>query len=59
MAETERKPRNGEKGFYPDHDAERRAEYQRTTLAERVAEGIRLSRTMTRIAAAVGDRARR
>lgn len=52
MAGTEHKPRNGEKGFYPDQDAELRAHYLRTTPSQRLAEGIRLSRQMTRIAAA-------
>lgn len=52
MAETERKPRNGERGFYPDQDAELRAYYLRTTPSERLAEGIRLSRQLTRFAAA-------
>lgn len=59
MAEAERKPRNGERGFYPDHDAERRAEFLRTTLEERVAEGIELSRTQTRMAATIREQARR
>jgi hypothetical protein len=42
----------GEKGWFPDHTAERRADFARTTPAERVAEAIELSRTATRIAAA-------
>jgi hypothetical protein len=45
-------PKQGEKGWYPDHTAERRAELARTTPGQRVAEAIALSRTATRIAAA-------
>jgi hypothetical protein len=52
MAEPARKPRVGEKGYFPDHDAERRAEFLRTTPAERVAEGIELSRWATKLAVA-------
>jgi hypothetical protein len=42
----------GERGWFPDHTEERRAELERTTTGERVAEAIALSRTATRIAAA-------
>jgi len=42
----------GQKGWFPNHTAERRAEFARTTAGERVAEAIELSRTVTRIAAA-------
>lgn len=42
----------GEKGWFPNHTAERRSEFARTTPAERVVEAIALSRTATRIAAA-------
>jgi hypothetical protein len=42
----------GEPGWLPDHDAERRDEYRRTTPGERVAEAIAISRTATKIAAA-------
>lgn len=59
MAKAERKPRNGERGFYPDHDAERRAEFLRTTLEERVLEGIELSRTLTRMASTLREQTRR
>ena len=41
----------GEKGWFPDHTAERRAEFASTTPAQRVAEAIELSRAATRIAA--------
>ncbi|HEX6701505.1 MAG TPA: hypothetical protein VF101_12330 [Gaiellaceae bacterium] len=40
----------GERGWFPDHTAERRAEFTRTTPAERVAEAIELSRVATRLA---------
>lgn len=42
----------GEKGYFPDQDADLRAYFLRTTLSERLAEGIRLSRELTRFAAA-------
>jgi hypothetical protein len=45
-------PKMGEKGWFPNHTAERRAELARTTPGERVAEAIELSRTATRVAAA-------
>jgi hypothetical protein len=41
----------GERGWFPDHRAERRAEHPLTTPSERVAEAIALSRTATRVAA--------
>jgi hypothetical protein len=40
----------GERGWFPDHTAERREEYRRTTPGERVAEAIELSRAATRLA---------
>ena len=44
-------PKMGERGWFPDHTAERRSELARTTPGERVAEAIELSRTATRVAA--------
>jgi hypothetical protein len=52
----ERAPRMGEPGWFPDHTAERREEYRRTTPGERVAEAIEISRTATKIAAAAHRR---
>jgi hypothetical protein len=49
--EGERPPRMGEPGYLPDHTAERRAAYRRTTPGERVAEAIEISRTATKLAA--------
>ncbi|MEX2211241.1 MAG: DNA methyltransferase [Gaiellaceae bacterium] len=43
-------PRMGEPGWFPDEDAIRRQEYGSTTPAERVMEGIALSRFATRVA---------
>ena len=51
MRERTNKPRMGEKGWFPDHTAERRADFARTTPGERVAEAIELSRVTTRLAA--------
>jgi hypothetical protein len=45
-----RLPRNGERGYFPDHDAERREAFKRTTPGERVAEAIALSRFATKLA---------
>jgi hypothetical protein len=45
-----RPPRMGEPGYLPDHTAERRAEYRRTTPGQRVAEAIEVSRTATKLA---------
>jgi hypothetical protein len=45
-----RAPKMGEPGYFPDHTAERRAEYRRTTPGQRVAEAIEASRTVTRLA---------
>jgi hypothetical protein len=45
-------PKMGEKGWFPNHTAERRTELARTMPGERVAEAIELSRTATRVAAA-------
>jgi hypothetical protein len=42
----------GDKGWFPDHTAERRAELARTAPGDRIAEAIELSRTVTRVAAA-------
>jgi hypothetical protein len=39
-------------GFMPDHAQERRADYLRSTPAQRLAEAINLSRTATKLAAA-------
>lgn len=52
MSARDRPPKMGERGWFPDHTAERRAELVRTTAGERVAEAIALSRTATRLAAA-------
>lgn len=52
-------PRNGEQGFLPDHIAERREEFRRTTPGQRVAETIAISRTVTKIAAATAHRRER
>jgi hypothetical protein len=54
----EHAPRIGERGWFPDHSVERRAEYARTTPGERVREAIELSRIMTRLAAIAYRRAR-
>jgi hypothetical protein len=48
--EGKRSPRMGEPGYLPDHTAERRAEYRRTTPGQRVAEAIEVSRTVTKLA---------
>jgi hypothetical protein len=55
--EGERPPTMGEPGYFPDHTAERRAEYRRTTPGQRVAEAIEVSRTVTKLAA-IGARRR-
>jgi hypothetical protein len=39
-------------GYMPDHEQERRADYLRSTPAERLAEAINLSRSATRLAEA-------
>ena len=39
-----------ERGYFPDHRAERRQEFATTTAADRVAEAIELSRTLTQLA---------
>ncbi len=59
MAANERAPKMGDKAWFPDHTAERRAEFARTTPGERVAEAIELSRTMTRLAVAGARRRER
>ena len=46
-------PKMGQPGWLPDEDAIRRAEFAATTPGERVAEAISISRTATKIAAAV------
>jgi hypothetical protein len=48
--EHERPPKMGEPGWLPDHTAERREEYRRTTPGQRVAEAIEVSRTATKLA---------
>lgn len=50
LDEKHREPRMGEPGYYPDHAAERRVEFTRTTPGERVAEAIELSRVATQVA---------
>jgi hypothetical protein len=45
-----RLPRNGERGYFPDHDAERREAFKRTTPGERAAEAIALRRFLTKLA---------
>jgi hypothetical protein len=52
MRRLRKSPKMGEKGWFPDHAAERAAEFARTTAGERVAEAIELSRTATRLAVA-------
>ena len=52
-------PKMGEHGYLPDHTAERRAEYARTTPGERVAEAIEVSRTATKLAALAARRRER
>lgn len=52
MGQRRAVPKMGERGWFPDHTAERRAELERTTPGERVAEAIALSRTAMRVAAA-------
>ena len=49
-SEGNRAPKMGEPGWLPDHTAERRDEYRRTTPGERVAEAIEVSRTATKLA---------
>jgi hypothetical protein len=51
MRRHNRQPKMGERGWFPDHTAERRAEFTRTTPGERVAEAIELSRVATQLAA--------
>jgi hypothetical protein len=48
--QNKRRPKMGEPGFFPDHTAERREEFRRTTPGQRVAEAIELSRTATKLA---------
>ncbi len=50
MPSQDRPPRNGERGYFPDHDAERRDAFKRTTPGQRVAEAIEISRVATRLA---------
>jgi hypothetical protein len=50
-AEKPERPTMGKPGYLPDHTAERRAAYRRTTPGERVAEAIEVSRTATKLAA--------
>lgn len=42
----------GSRGYFPPHDEERRREYRELTPAERVAEAISISRTVTSVATA-------
>jgi hypothetical protein len=51
-AESSAATRMGLPGYVPDHSKERRADYLRSTPAERLEEAISLSRTATRLAAA-------
>jgi hypothetical protein len=48
-------PRMGQPGYFPDHVEEQRADFRRTTPAQRVMEGIELSRFGTRVAVAGSD----
>ena len=48
----EHAPTMGERGWFPDETAIRRAEFRASTPGERVAEAISISRTATMIAAA-------
>jgi hypothetical protein len=48
---SDREPRMGEPGWYPDHTEERRADFARTTPADRVLEAIELSRVVTTLSA--------
>jgi hypothetical protein len=52
MGRSNETPKPGERGWFPDHTAERRAELARTTPSQRVAEAIALSRAATRVAVA-------
>lgn len=52
------RPAMGTRGYFPDHARERRLDFERLNVGERVAEAMRLSRAVTRIAAA-GAKARR
>ena len=45
-------PKMGQPGYFPDHTAERRKEYRRTTPGQRIAEAIEASRFVTRVAVA-------
>ena len=45
----------GTRDYFPDHAAERRAELEHTTPAQRLADAIELSRVATRLAAAGSD----
>jgi hypothetical protein len=42
----------GEPGWYPDHTAERRADFAHTTAADRILEALELTEVVTRLAAA-------
>ncbi|MEX0675114.1 MAG: hypothetical protein WD067_10090 [Gaiellaceae bacterium] len=52
MRPTPDAPKMGQRGWLPDEDAIRRAEFGSTTPGQRVAEAIAISRTATKIAAA-------
>jgi len=49
----QRRDAMGTPGYFPDQARERKADFETLTAAERVAQAISLSRTATRIAAAV------
>jgi hypothetical protein len=60
MSEQPKRPVMGTPGYYPDDAQERRIgriEFPRTTPGERVADAIRLSRFVTRVAV-IGQRRR-
>jgi hypothetical protein len=59
MDQSRKSPKMGEKRWFPDHTAERAAEFARRTPGERVAEAIELSRTATRLAVAASRRRER
>jgi hypothetical protein len=50
------RPAMGHPGWFPDHAAERRAEFATTTPAERIAEAIELSEVTTILAAVAARR---
>jgi hypothetical protein len=56
--EEKRVPKMGQPGWFPDHTAERREDFRRSTPGERVAEAIAISRTATKLAVAAYPRER-